>query len=95
VSIPLPSRRALLITWLSLMGATIGAMGAGRVGQDVSLGPVWLTLLLALAGLKAGLVLWFYLNLHHSSPGWKKGFALFIFVILAFVWGAYLLTPTV
>jgi len=95
MSMPLPSRRILLITWLSLMIATLGAMGAGQVGQDVTLGPVWLTILLVLAGLKAGLVLWFYLNLHHSSAGWKKGFAFFVFVILAFVWGTYLLTPTI
>lgn len=95
MSMPLPSRRALLITWFSLMAATLGAMWAGHVGQDIKLGPVWVTVLLVLAGLKAGLILWFYLNLHHSSPGWKKGFAFFIFVILAFVWGTYLLTPTV
>jgi len=95
MSTPLPARRTLLLTWLALMAATLGAMGAGHVGADVHLGPVWSTLLLMLAGLKSGLILWFYLNLHRSTPGWKKGFVVYIAMILVFVWGAYVLTPTV
>lgn len=95
MSISLSSRRTLLFTWMALMAATLGTMAAGKVGLNVSLGPLWSTLLLVLAGLKVGLILWFYLNLQHSSRGWKTGFVMFVLAILAFIWGAYLLTPTI
>lgn len=88
----LPSRRTLTLAWLTLMVLTVGAMGTGKVGMDISLGPVWSTALLLIAGLKSGLILWFYLNLRRSTPGWRKGFAAFLVVLLGFILAVYLLT---
>ena len=90
-----PSRRTLTMSWLSLMLLTIGTMIAGKVGVDASLGTLWSSLLLMFAGVKSALILWFYLNLGQSSPGWKKGFLFFFGVILMFIWGAYALTEKV
>ncbi|MCW8914788.1 MAG: cytochrome C oxidase subunit IV family protein [Magnetovibrio sp.] len=83
----LPSTRTLYFVWAILMASTIGLMGAGRVDVNIDLGPAWVTVLLVLAGVKSSLILWFYLNLGQSSPGWKKGFIGFLCAILVFVWG--------
>lgn len=90
----LPSIRTLLMAWGLLMAATVGLMMAGQVGVDVGLGALWTTVLLILAGLKSGLILWFYLNLGQSTRGWKTGFAAFLCAVLAFVLIVYLLTSS-
>ena len=90
----LPSRKALTLAWLTLMILTIGTMGAGKVEIAVHLGPLWSSILLILTGLKTGLILWFYLNLRRSSSGWQRGFGVFLLLLLVFILGAYLLTPT-
>lgn len=88
----LPSRATLMSAWLTLMVLTTGTMIAGKVGAGASLGALWSTLLLIIAGFKSGLILWFYLNLRQSTPGWRRGFAVFLGVLLLFILGAHLLS---
>ncbi len=91
----LPSQRTLFVVWSILMAATISLMGAGRVDVNIDLGPTWVTVLLILAGAKSLLILWYYLNLGRSTPGWKKGFIAFLGFVLVFIWGAYFLSPSI
>ncbi|GAB6051263.1 hypothetical protein JCM17960_00830 [Magnetospira thiophila] len=91
----LPSPKLLWTAWTVLMALTLGTMGAGRVTGADSLAASGVTALLLLAGLKVGIILWFYLNLRHSGRGWQKGFAVFLSLLIGSIIGLSLLTPGV
>ena len=90
----MPSTKTLVITCTALIATTLGIMGSGRVDENAHLGPMWVLILLGLAGAKIILILWFYLNLGQSTRGWQAGFLAFIGCILLCVWLVYIMTPT-
>ncbi|WP_158498792.1 cytochrome C oxidase subunit IV family protein [Magnetospira sp. QH-2] len=85
--------KTLIAAWIGLMALTIGTMGAGRVDLETGLAGPWIAALLGLAGLKVGVILWYYLNLRHSGSGWQKGFAIFLAILITIIIGLDLLTP--
>ena len=73
----LPSRKRLLMTWLTLMGLTLFSMWSAQLSEEsrvLSL-PLWsVALVLLSAGFKVQQILMVYLNLRVSSSGWRGGF---------------------
>ncbi|OIR02023.1 hypothetical protein GALL_158810 [mine drainage metagenome] len=89
----LPSFRALLLTWLTLMGLTIVLLAAGDPTGSGRLPLLSVTLLLAVALIKARQILWVFLGLARSSGLWKGTFLASLTVILALVLGCAGLAP--
>ena len=88
----LPSRKRLLITWLTLMGLTLFSMCSAQLSEDahaLTL-PLWsVALVLLSAGFKVQQILMVYLNLRISSSGWRGGFLCLLAVTLALRWAVY------
>jgi hypothetical protein len=88
-----PSARTLVHTWLWLAGLTLATMVAGKtVGEAnrlASLGTVWATALMLVTGLKARLILWRYLDLATSTPGWRGLLVAYLVLVLGIVLGLY------
>ncbi len=90
---PLPSFRALLLTWLLLMGLTVLLLLAGDPDGSGRLPLISVALLLLVALLKARQILWVFLGLARSSGLWKATFLASLAVILALVLGCAALAP--
>jgi len=71
------------------MALTIATMIAGKVTNTVSLGMVWMAVLMAVTWLKATLILNYYLDLKSATGGWNKGFIILAGMILLFVFAIY------
>ncbi len=84
-----PSPRTLFIVWLVLMGLSAATMIAGQVTTTLSLGMVWMAVLLLAAGLKSSLILRYYLDLKSASSGWNTLFTGLVMAILVTVFGLY------
>ena len=88
----LPSRKRLLMTWLTLMTLTLFSMWSAQLGDEsrsLSL-PLWsIALVLLSAGFKVQQILMVYLNLRVSSSGWRGGFLCLLAATLLLVWLAY------
>jgi len=69
-----PSLRSLLLCWLALMGLTIALLIAGDPEGQGRLPLAAVAGLLAVALLKGRQILWVFLGLKDSTPGWKNGF---------------------
>ena len=85
-----PSPRTLLIIWLLLMGLTVTTMIAGKVTATMSIGTLWLAVLLIVAGLKSSIILHYYLDLKSASTGWNKLFSGLVWFILFAVFAIYM-----
>ena len=88
----LPSRKRLLITWITLMGLTLFSMWSAQLSEEaraLTL-PLWsVALVLLSAGFKVQQILMVYLNLRVSSSGWRGGFLCLLAATLALVWAGY------
>jgi hypothetical protein len=88
-----PSVRTLVHAWLWLVGLTLATMVAGKTlgeaNRLASLGLAWAVALMLVTGLKARLILWRYLDLAASTPGWRGLLAAYLIVVLGIVLGLY------
>ncbi len=84
-----PKPKTLIIVWLLLMGLSIATMIAGKVTTNLSIGTIWLAVLLIVAGLKSNLILHYYLDLKSASTGWNKLFSGLVWFILFAVFAIY------
>jgi hypothetical protein len=88
-----PSARTLVRTWLWLAGLSLATMVAGKTlgeaNRLASLGIVWASVLMLVTGLKARLILWRYLDLAASTPGWRGLLVAYLVVVLGIVLGLY------
>ena len=88
----LPSRKRLLVTWLTLMGLTLFSMWSAQLSDEsraLSL-PLWsVALVLLSAGFKVQQILMVYLNLRVSSSGWRGSFLYLLAATLMLVWAGY------
>ena len=85
----LPSARQIVITWLILMGLTVGTMIAGRVTSAASLGLAWTAVLLAITWAKARGILLVYLNLRAAPGHWRNGFGTALAFLLVLLLAIY------
>ena len=84
-----PKPKTLIKIWALLMAATIATMIAGKVTSVTSIGIVWMSVLMVVTMLKAGLILDFYLDLRSAEGGWNKGFLVLLGFILLIIFGLY------
>ncbi len=77
------SRKQLLAAWLAMMVLGAGTVIAGRVKAEASLGPFWAAALMVIAGLKARLILAYFLGLRTASRDWNSAFTTMLVIILA------------
>lgn len=88
-----PSTRTLVRAWLALVGLSLVTMVAGKtVGEAnrlASLGVAWAALLMLVTGLKARLILWRYLDLAASTPGWRGFLVAYLVAVLGVVLALY------
>jgi hypothetical protein len=88
-----PTARILVRAWLGLVGLSLITVIAGKtVGEAnrlASLGIAWAVLLMLVTGLKARLILWRYLDLATSTPGWRGLLVAYLIVVLGVVLGLY------
>jgi hypothetical protein len=88
-----PSARTLVRTWLWLVGLTLATMVAGKTlgeaNRLASLGLAWAVALMLVTGLKARLILWRYLDLAASTPGWRGLLVAYLILVLGVVLGLY------
>ncbi len=84
------SKKQLILAWAGMMALSTGTMIAGRVNADVSLGPLWAAALMLIAGLKARLILAYFLGLRTASKDWNGVFNTLLFVLLALILAAFL-----
>jgi hypothetical protein len=88
-----PSTRQLVRAWLWLAGLTLVTMVAGKtVGEAnrmAQLGTAWAIVLMLVTGLKARLILWRYLDLAASTPGWRGLLVAYLVVVLGVVLSLY------
>ena len=89
-----PSARQLVHAWLWLIGLTLATMVAGKtVGEANRLAPLglaWAVTLMLVTGLKARLILWRYLDLAASTPGWRGLLVAYLLAVLGIVLGLYI-----
>ena len=89
-----PSARQLVRAWLWLVGLTLATMVAGKTlgeaNRLASLGIAWATALMLVTGLKARLILWRYLDLAASTPGWRGLLVAYLLAVLGIVLGLYI-----
>jgi Prokaryotic Cytochrome C oxidase subunit IV len=89
-----PSARTLVRTWLWLVGLTLATMVAGKTlgeaNRLASLGIAWAAALMLVTGLKARLILWRYLDLAASTPGWRGLLVAYLLAVLGIVLGLYI-----
>ncbi len=81
--------KILFVVWIILMALSGGTMIAGNVTNTVSLGMMWMALLLLVTLVKSTLILQYYLELKSSTPGWNKTFIGLVSVVLVIVFGLY------
>ncbi len=84
-----PTPRILFIVWLILMGLSGATMIAGKVTASLSIGSVWMAVLLLVAGLKSRLILRYYLDLKSATSGWSTLFSGLVLFILLTVFAIY------
>ena len=70
----------LTLTWALVVVLTLTAMWTASPGGQAAFGLIGAAIMLALAGVKAGLILLNFLELRHAPPGWR---ALFYFYLAA------------
>jgi heme/copper-type cytochrome/quinol oxidase subunit 4 len=75
------TKTELIRSWAILMGLSLATMLAGRVGEDLTLGPLWAMALLGVAGIKARLILARFLNLQQASGDWNSAFTVFLVIL--------------
>ncbi len=85
-----PSPKTLFLAWLVLMFLSLGTMVSGRVSDGTALGPWFMLSLLLITLLKASWILRYFLNLRVASKSWKRGFATYLILLLACIYGLYL-----
>jgi hypothetical protein len=81
----MPSTATLIRAWALMMALT--ALSIWAAVSDQGFAPT--VAAMAAGVLKAVLILWVYLNLRRSGPGWKAVFIAFLLVIALIVLGAY------
>ncbi len=84
-----PAPRTLFIIWLALILATAITMMAGKVTQIASIGVVWTAVLMIVTGLKANLILSYFLDLRSATGGWNKAFNALIIIIIIAIFALY------
>ena len=88
-----PSARQLVRAWFVLVGLTLATMVVGKTLGEAnglaSLGLAWAVALMLVTGLKARLILWRYLDLATSTPGWRGLLVAYLVLVLGTVLGLY------
>ena len=84
-----PTPRKLAFIWLILMGLGLATMLAGKVTAVTSLGIPWMVVLMAVAWIKANLILRYFLELNAATAGWSKTFNTLISLIIIIILGLY------
>ncbi|WP_419902299.1 cytochrome C oxidase subunit IV family protein [Kiloniella sp.] len=85
----------LLLTWVLMSGLTIISMLSGDVletkGHTKSIGLVSVSILMMITLFKCRLLLLDFLELRHSTKGWRRGFIFVILLITTMIAAAYAL----
>ena len=85
------SKNSLILAWAAMMVLGIGTMITGRVNADVALGPLWAAALMLIAGLKARLILAWFLGLRTASKDWNSAFTTLLVILLVLILAAFLI----
>jgi len=78
---PHATKTELIRSWAILMGLSLATMLAGRIGEDLTLGPLWAMALLGVAGIKARVILAHFLNLRQASSDWNQAFTIVLVIL--------------
>jgi hypothetical protein len=80
-------------TWAILMALTAFSLWAGRPGDEGSLGPLGIGLVLAAANFKADQILSHFLGLQRAGSGWRTLFRVLLTLLGMAIFAIYVVPP--